>query len=419
VFNKPGVTRDIRDKEISILGKKATVVDTPGMFDYSENENKSEFLDAITRKLIDVVKSANLVIFVIDGVTSVTTNDFEIARILRKNGKQVIIAINKSENKTTQLAYSDTIELGFEDIIQISAEHGIGIDELLETVDKYLPDKDDLSEITNPTLKETIKLAIVGRPNVGKSAMVNCILGENRRLVGNFAGLTRESFNSDFEINGRRLTIIDTPGLRRKAKISDLLERLSATNSWNSYKNADVVILMIDASSLASGKIEKQDLTLAANIIKEGKVLVIAFNKYDLTPYKLNEIPIFLKHNFTRSFSQLKEVPFLFVSALKNENVEKMLKMALSFYDKQKQKIKTSDLNNWLREINQNNLIQSLSTKFKMKYITQVKTAPPTFLIFTTNKESIREDYKRYITNHLKRCFQLTNIPVKVAFKDA
>ncbi len=416
-FDRPGVTRDIKESIVDIWGKTAILVDSPGMFDYAECDNKPELMSAINAKLRDIITSADLVLFVMDGHVGVTPRDTEIARILRKNDKDVVVTVNKCERKSSENAYIDAMSLGFREVLSISAEHGIGITELYEVLDKYIPEPSVKAQAE--TIDDSvIKLAIVGRPNVGKSTLVNKIIGEDRQLVADFAGLTRESSHIDFNYGDRKLRIIDTPGIRRSARVHDILEKISVSNSRNSYRRADAVILVIDASTLISGKIEKQDLTLAADIIKAGRALVIAFNKYDKTPYAKDETPGFLKRNFAHSFSQLKEVPFLFVSAISGDNVGKMLEMVISAYDKQATKIKTSVLNDWLARINKSDLLQSGSARFKLKYVTQIGSIPPTFLIFTSNKSNMRADHERFIVNDLKSSFDLMNVAVKVIFRD-
>ena len=416
-FNRPGVTRDVKENKVDICGKQAIIFDTPGMYDYTECDNNPHLMNAIKAKLSEMIKFSDLILFVVDGDIGITPNDEEIAKILRENGKNVVVAVNKSEKKTAEYSYIDAMSLGFHDVIKISAEHGIGISELYETLNRYIPEtfsKENAQVLT----ENVIKLAIVGRPNVGKSTIVNKIIGQERQLVADFAGVTRESSSIDFEFCNRRIRIIDTPGIRRKARIKDVLEKISVSTSKNSYRRADAVILVIDATSLIAGEIEKQDLTLASDIINSGKALVIAFNKYDKTPYKKNDKPEFLKRNFSRSFAQLKDVPFLFISALDGDNISEMLQMVISSYDKQAKRIKTSDLNDWLSFITQSTVMQSGSARFKPKYITQIGSIPPTFLIFVTNKANMRDDHARYIINNLKSSFDLEDIAIKVIFRE-
>lgn len=414
VFNRNGVTRDSKEALVEIFDKKAELIDTPGMFDYSECDQNQELMSAITRKIKEKIETSDLLLFVIDGASGITEYDREISSIVRKSGKKIIVVVNKSEKRDAKLSYAEATELGFEDIVQISAEHGVGIDNLYEKIYSNIPEM----EIQQEPEDDTVKLAFVGRPNVGKSTIVNKILGQEKQLVADFAGLTRESSESDFEFQNYKVKIIDTPGIRRRAKIDDALEKISVSNTINAYRNADIVVLLIDATSLESGALEKQDLNLASSIINSGKVLVIGFNKYDKTPYKKDDVPEFLKRNFEKSLSQLKQVPFIFLSALDGTNVERLLKTAFEIFSQNKTKIKTSDLNDWLCEINQTNFLQSGASNFKLKYITQIGILPPTFVIFVSNKKNLRDDHRRFIKNNLIKSFGLQNSAIKIFFKE-
>jgi GTP-binding protein len=265
---------------------------------------------------------------------------------------------------------------------------------------------------------DSIRMAIVGRPNVGKSTLTNSIIGESKQLVGDFSGLTRESSEYAFTFADRKLKIIDTCGMRRQARVLDMLERISVSNTKKAYKNADSVVLLMDATSLISGKIEKQDLNLAANIVNSGKSLIIACNKCDKTPYRIDDVPPFIRRNFRHGLSQLKDVPFLFISALRRENIETLLRRVIEVYDKQRRQFKTSDLNGWLQELNRRDLLQSGSICFKMKYITQVGQLPPTFLIFTTNRDRILESHRRFINTDFKRAFDMQDALIHIKFVD-
>lgn len=418
MFDRPGVTRDTKESIIDIYGKKCLLIDTPGMFDYDECDNNPLLMKAIEEKLDEVIKAADAILFIIDGTCGITGYDKEIAGILRKRGKtNIIFIINKSEKKSSKNSLIEALEFGFDHNIPISAEHGEGVSDLLETLYKIIPEK-YIFEENDSDKKDIIKLAIIGRPNVGKSTIVNTILGENKRLVADMAGLTRETSESDFVFKGRNIKIIDTPGVRRKSRITDHLEKISVASTKRAYKNADIVILIIDGSGLISGELEKQDMTLASHIVREGKALVIAFNKVDLTPYNIEDKPKFLQKEIGMNLSQLKDVPFLFVCGTDGANIEKMLFEALKAYDKQSKKIKTSELNDWLYEINNSDLLQSGSAKFKLKYVTQVGKIPPKFLVFGTNIKNMRESHERYITSNLKQKFALKEVPIQVFFRE-
>ncbi|MDR0630558.1 MAG: ribosome biogenesis GTPase Der [Holosporales bacterium] len=408
-FNRPGTTRDAKEKEIDIFNKKAILIDLPGMFDVSE------LSDIISAKLDELIDLSNLILFVIDGIDGLVNHDKDIAALLRKRNRYVIVVVNKCEKKMAESVYFEAMELGFEKVCKVSAEHGLGINDLCEFISQCIPAAEGVkSDINN----QSIKLAIIGRPNAGKSTLVNALLGKNKQLVADFAGLTRESSEFEFEFEGRQIILIDTPGVRRSSRIFDTLEKISVANSKKAYRNSDIVIFVIDATSLISGRIEKQDLNLISRIIMEGKSLIVTFNKYDKTPYDKDDLPEFIKRNFNKSLSQFKDVPFLFISATKKENLSKMLHLVIDSYDKQKLKIKTSELNQWLQIINQNDLMQTASTKFKLKYITQIGIHPPSFVIFVSNKNYIRKDHERFIINKLRQNFALTDIVIKVYFKN-
>ncbi len=414
-YNRPGVTRDAKEKLITIFDKSVVLIDTPGMFDYAECDNKPELMNAINKKLSDIISTSNIVIFVTDGIVGLTANDLRTAEILRKSGKHVIMAVNKTEGKVKEQAYADAVSLGFENTIAISAEHGLGIDELLECVYEYIPERNGQPEVTYE--HKFIKLAFLGRPNVGKSTLTNSLLGTDKQLVADFPGLTRESSVFDFEYKGRNFKLIDTPGVRRKARIHDRLEKFSVASSLRSYRHADVVVLMIDATSVDEG-LEKQDLTLASKVLKDGRALILAFNKYDKTNFKKNSKPKQLIYDIQHGLSQHKDVPFIFISALNNDNLGKLMDLVIQTYEKHRIKISTPKLNTWLKVINNTSIMKSASVKFKLKYITQVGETPPTFLVFISKLNELRKDQERFIQNHFKQHFNLQDTVVKLIFKN-
>jgi GTP-binding protein len=416
VFDRHGVTRDAKEKLIDICGRQAVLIDSPGMFDYAEYNSDKALLNAISKKLDELVRKADLVVFVLDGVSGVTLYDQNIANFVRKGGKRVVVAINKSEKKIAEYSYVSATELGFPEIYKISAEHGNGVGDLMEAIARNI--NTQVCDVDSGSTM--IKLAIVGAPNVGKSTMVNTILGQNKQLVADYSGLTRESAEFTFNHNDVPMTLVDTAGIRRRSRVCDMLEKISVSNTRKCYRNADAVILMIDATTLESGHIEKQNLTLAADILKHGKALVIAFNKVDKTPYGENDVTSFITRSFNNGLSQLKDVPFVFVSALQNGvGIKKMLDMVIAVHEKQKIKIRTTELNEWLRKIGKSGLMQSSSAKFKLKYITQISVLPPTFLIFVTNADNIRLNHKRFIMNSFKKDFGIFETVVRILFRSA
>ncbi|MDR2074648.1 MAG: ribosome biogenesis GTPase Der [Holosporales bacterium] len=404
-FDRHGVTVDLREKIVDVYDKKCILIDTPGMFDLK-----------ITEKMLkEVIREADVILFVIDGMFGMTGKDTEISNILRKSSKKkVILVVNKSEKKESDAIFIETLEIGFENNVQISAEHGSGIEDLLETLFKMIPENNqNASEMG----MDYIKIAIIGRPNVGKSTIVNQIIKEDRRLVADISGLTRESCDINFEFNDRRLKIMDTPGVRKKAKISDHLEKISVANTQKAYKEADVVILVIDASTFIAGEIERQDLLLASQVIHDGKPILLTLNKVDLTPYAKDESPEFLRKNIQKGLHQLKHAPFIFTCGESGENIDRMLLKVLELHDKQKKKIKTVELNKWLSKVKDSDILRRGSSQFKLKYMTQISTTSLKFLIFCTKIENIKESHKRFLTNHFKKQFNLEEIPVDLYFR--
>jgi GTP-binding protein len=418
VFDRPGVTRDIRKRATNILGKRVVLFDSPGAFDYDGSDNDHPLLTKeLDKKVKEALEFANLVLFVIDGKQEITEFDKDIAISLRSADRDFIIVVNKSEKKSTESNVFDAFEFGAPDVIPISAEHNLGLDFLLETVSRYIPEQ-FVWEPTTAAPSDRIRLSIVGRPNVGKSTLINRLIGEKVKLAIDLPGLTRELSGSFFEFNDRLLVLTDTPGTRKKAKISDDLEKISAALAKKAYREADIVILVVDATTLESGEVEKQDLAIASEIISIGKPILIAFNKCDQTPYNNDTNLDFLKRVFKSSLSQLKSIEFVFISALHGLGLNKMLNMALALYDQQLIKIKTSELNSWLSSINKSEILQNASSNFKLKYINQISKNPPTFLIFTARKRNIKLFHEKFILNNLKKSFDLTKIPVKVVFKE-
>lgn len=420
VFDRPGVTRDLKVADIDIFNKTAELVDVPGLFDYEGSDNDHpELLAEIGVKVHEAIESADLIVFVIDGAAGMSSYDREIASILRKGGSDVIVAVNKSERKSSEACYVDSLELGFKDVVRISAEHNMGIDDLIESIDARMPDcfstaPEDVTEKAD----DVIRLSIVGRPNVGKSTLINKLLNEDVQMVADVDGVTRETSELDFEFKGVKLKLIDTPGVRRRANISDILEKISVSTTRKAFQDADVVICVIDAANLESGKLDRQDIKVISDVIDEGKPIVIAFNKLDKTPYGKNDVPEFIKNNFKKKLSQLKDVPFLFISAAKNINLGKMMDLALKTFKSQKKRVSTPHLNKVLAEINNSDILQSGSAKFKLKFMTQVSINPPTFIIFVRNKENIRGFHEKFIKTKLKESLGLINVPVSVFFKE-
>jgi GTP-binding protein len=470
VFDSPGVTRDIRIKKCTILDKVVRLIDTPGLktsLDKMLKSNEPGLDKEMEKKVLDLMLSPNLSLFVIDGETGPTPEDSEISNEIRKSGNECIIVVNKIDKKKSRNSLSEAFELGFDRVIHVSSAHGTGINELIEQIHSMVQDLSNSKELSDLTIdeksyglhctncqctdntnictliehtetsknivnsstynnasseteiKQNIKIALVGRPNVGKSTLINMILGENRQLVADFSGLTRESAEFELEFLGQKLTIIDTPGVRRRSKVSDPLEKISASLSKGACRRAHVVIVIMDSTCIENSHVEDQDLSICSDVISMGKPVLVALNKCDQIQYKKKSISDFVSKSFKNSLSQLKNISFLFISAQNNINVRKMLNVAMSLHAKQFIKIKKVDINKWLEELNKSEVLSKPSTKFKLKYINQIRNNPPTFLVFTRRKRNMLGSHEKFIRNRLSESFGLTDVPIRVIFKES
>lgn len=413
VYNRSSVTRDVKSSECEILGKKCRIQDMPGLFDEIDIDNQ-ELKNKIHKNIEKNISQSNLLLFVVDAISGICQYDYEVANLIRRYNIPIIVVCNKCDS--TKIASEIHGEsFGFNDVFYLSAEHNIGISDLEIFLHKAITSNDQSKSDPN---QETVNISIVGRPNVGKSTMINAIIGKDSQLVADYSGLTRDIAKYKIKFKNHNICIIDTPGIRKQTNISDNLEFISASMAKKTFEYVDVVILMIDASTLESGEINKTDYMLANEIIKNGRSIVIAFNKVDKTPYKHNEIPKFIKRLFAKNLYQLKDVSFLFVSAQNNININKMLSIAIHLNKKQSTKIATSRLNTWLQETIQHEFMQSFGDKFKLKYITQVGTRPMQFLLFGRSIKNMRADHERFIANRFRNAFGIHDVPVKFYFKE-
>lgn len=435
VHDSPGVTRDTREGEAELYTYPFAVFDTAGF----EPEGNA-LTDAMWRQTERALKSADAVVFVVDARAGVTPLDKVMAAALRKLGKPVILAANKAESKVPFL--NDFFALGFGEPIPLSAEHGLGMGDLFESLRPYivppksedgededLPErkkrrrkKDDDVDLTDESVpaddsdSRVIDLAIVGRPNVGKSTLVNRLLGRERMLTGNIPGLTRDAVSTMWEYKGRTVRLTDTAGLRKQARIDDDLERLSAADSKRAAFLAQVVVLVLDAAAV----LDKQDLTIARKVLEEGRALVIAVNKWDAVKDKrgvINE----LNEKIDESLTQVKGLRTVTISARTGEGTDALMKAVLDVYAVWNTRVSTGKLNRWLNEMTAVTPPPLSATKrpIPLKYMTQIKTRPPTFALFSSNPEKLPESYLRYLIKGLARDFKMQGVPVRIMMRKA
>lgn len=420
VHDKPGVTRDRRMSEARLRDLQLEIIDTPGYEDAKEGSIQRGMWDQ-TQKAI---KEADVCLFLFDARDGLQPYDEHFADILRQSHKPVILLANKCEGKLQEDSIYDSYKLGLGQPIPFSAEHGLGLLDLYDALKIYdhKASKEALEEeldkideeVDDETWKtRTIQLAIVGRPNVGKSTLVNALLKDERMLTGPEAGVTRDAITSEWNYEGRKIKLVDTAGLRRQARISDSLERLSAASTKHAAYMAQVVVLVLDADAV----LDKQDLTIARQVLEEGRALIIAVNKWDIANKK--EAIDKLNYKLMTSLAQAEGIPTVTISALKNENLDRLMKAVFTVYDRWNVRIPTSPLNQWFGDIQDRNPppLGKNKRRIKLKYITQAKSRPPSFFIFSSNPEGLPDSYLRYLTKSLRETFDLGGIPIRITVR--
>lgn len=428
VDDRPGVTRDRREGEGRIGALTFTVVDTAGFEDATDNS-----LEARMRRQTEAaIREADLILFMIDARSGVTPLDEQFAQLLRRADKPVHLVANKAEGRAAEAGLLEAYSLGLGEPVPLSAEHGLGLSDLHDIIldmvearqaedieeDDFtlsMPetevdiDPDDESAARwDPT--RALNLAIVGRPNVGKSTLINTLVGEDRLLTGPEAGITRDSIMVPWHWNDREIRLVDTAGMRRRAKVQEKLEKLAVSDSLRSIQYAEIVVLMIDATQ----PFEKQDLQLADLVEREGRGLVIAINKWDLVRDK-NAVLADLREACERLLPQLRGVPLVTLSGLRGTNIPKLMQAVLEVEKRWNTRVSTARLNRWLSAMTEGHPPPAVAgRRLKIRYATQVKSRPPTFVIFCSRPDALPKSYLRYLTNGLRDTFDMPGTPIRI-----
>jgi GTP-binding protein len=407
VDDTPGVTRDRRVGEARLGDLTFGVVDTAG---FEESSTKS--LTARMRAQTEAaVREADAVLFLMDVRAGVTPSDRAFADLVHKSGKPVVVVANKAEGKSASGAY-EAFELGLGEPVAISAEHGEGLADLHVALTAVLPEPDDRKE---EKTGRSIRVAVVGRPNVGKSTLINRLLGEERLLTGPEPGITRDAISVEFRRGERRFDLYDTAGLRRRSKVDDKLEKLSVADALNAVRFAEVVVVLLDATK----PFEEQDLRIADLVVKEGRALVIGMNKIDLV--ERGEIaPKKLREEADHWLPQAKGMPIVAVAGLSGQGLDKLVDAIEEVYETWNRRVPTAALNRFLESTVEQNPPPAISGgRIKLRYMTQPKARPPSFVLFGTRTRALPESYARFIVNGLREAFDLPGVPIRLAFREA
>ena len=430
VDDQPGVTRDRRIGEGRIGPFKFTVMDTAGLEEAAPDALESRMLQQTER----AVDEAQVALMLVDGRAGITPIDRHFALWLRKKGKPIILVVNKCESSAGQDGLAEFYSLGLGDPIGISSAHGYGMGDLFDALKAYdtdeMPDEgrfrvdanldivasDEESTKEEEDANKPIQIAIIGRPNVGKSTLLNTLLNEDRVLTGPEAGITRDAIAIDWEFKGRPVRLIDTAGMRRKTKIDDKVEKLSVSDTLRAVKYAHVVVMVIDANH----PLEHQELAILELVIREGRAVVLALNKWD-TVKEQDAVLKELHYRVDELLPQIKGVPVITLSALTGKNTEKLMQSCLNMYKVWNTYISTTKLNHWLRDAESHHPPPLANNKLpiRLKYMTQGKKRPPAFMLFSNKPDQIPESYIRYLINKLRVDFGVPGIPLRMLLRKA
>lgn len=423
VDDQPGVTRDLREGAARLADLRFTVIDTAGLEDVTDDSLQGR-MRRLTEKAVDM---ADICLFMVDARTGLTPTDLVFAEILRKRSAHVILAANKAEGNAAEAGVLEAYSLGLGDPIRLSAEHGEGLTDLYsvlmpladgfaERAENDAPetdvdvDDDDPDETRMPTLKRPLQVAVVGRPNAGKSTLINQIIGEEKLLTGPEPGITRDAISTQFVWEDVPMRIFDTAGMRKKAKVQEKLEKLSVSDGLRAVKFAEVVVVLLDAEI----PFEQQDLRIADLAEREGRAVVVAVNKWDIETDRQAKLKD-LKESFERLLPQLRGAPLVTVSAKTGRGMDRLHQAIMSAYAVWNRRVTTAQLNRWLSGMMEAHPPPAPQGKrIKLRYMTQAKTRPPGFVVMCSHPDKMPESYNRYLVNGLRLDFDMPGTPIRL-----